>query len=63
MKKALEAFTPLADAAKGARVVLMCPIPRYVRTKCCDDPSHITNFRNEDYEEELMDIRNSIEKF
>ncbi len=57
LKKTLELCVPLANAAKGARVVLVCPIPRYVKTKCCDDPSHITNFGNEDYEEELMDIQ------
>ncbi len=41
LKKALELCVPLANAAKGAKVVLVCPIPRYVKTKCCDDPSHI----------------------
>jgi hypothetical protein len=53
---------PLADAAKGTRVILVCPIPRYVKTKCCDDPSHITNFGNEDYEEELMDFQEEHRK-
>jgi hypothetical protein len=52
----------LADAARGSRVVLVCPIPRYVRTKCCDDPSHITNIGGEDYEEELMDFQEQHRK-
>jgi hypothetical protein len=62
LKKSLEVFAPLADAARGARVVLVCHIPRYVRTKCCDDPSHITNFESENYEEELMDFQEQHRK-
>jgi hypothetical protein len=62
LKKTLELCVPLANAAKGAKVVLVCPIPRYVKTKCCDDPSHITNFGNEDYEDELMDFQDQHRK-
>jgi hypothetical protein len=60
LKKALEACMPLADAAKGNRVIFVHPIPRYVKTKCCDDPSHITNFVNDDYEEDLMEQHRKI---
>ncbi len=44
------------------QISLVCPIPRYVKTKCCDDPSHIANFGNEDYEDELMDFQDQHRK-
>jgi hypothetical protein len=57
LKKTLELCNPLAEAVKETKVVLVCPIPRYVKTKCCDDTLHITNFAGGDYEEELMDFQ------
>ncbi len=62
LKKTLELCTPLAEAAKETRVILVCPISRYVKTKCCDDPSHITNFGSEDYDDELMDFQEQHRK-
>jgi hypothetical protein len=62
LKKTLDLCTPLAEAVRETRVVLVCPIPRYVKTKCCDDPSHITNFGTGDYEEELMDFQEQHRK-
>jgi hypothetical protein len=62
LKKALEICNPLAQAVKENKVVLVCPIPRYVKTKCCDDTSHITNFAVGDYEEELMDFQDQHRK-
>jgi len=32
---------------------LIAPFPRYVVAKCCTDPSHISNFGKDDYEEEF----------
>jgi hypothetical protein len=62
LKKALELCNPLAQTVKENKVVLVCPIPRYVKTKCCDDTSHITNFAGGDYEEELMDFQDQHRK-
>jgi hypothetical protein len=62
LKRALEQCNPLAQVLKGNRIVLVCPIPRYVKSKCCDDTSHITNFAVGDYEEELMDFQEQHRK-
>ncbi len=62
LKKTLELCNPLAERVKETKVVLVCPIPRYVKTKCCDNPSHITNFASGEYEEELMDYQDQHRK-
>jgi hypothetical protein len=62
LKKALEQCNPLAQIVKENKVFLVCPIPRYVKSKCCDDTSHITNFAGGDYEEELMDFQDQHRK-
>ncbi len=62
LKKTLELCNPLAEAVMETKVVLVCPIPRYIKTKCCDDPSHITNFASGDYKEELMDFQDQHRK-
>jgi hypothetical protein len=36
---------------------LICPIPRYVTSKCCTDSTHIENFSNSDYDDELLECQ------
>jgi hypothetical protein len=31
----------------------VAPIPRYLTTKCCDDPGHTDNYNREDFESEI----------
>jgi hypothetical protein len=54
IKKTLEHCAALAGILKKTRVLLICPIPRYVTNKCCTDPTHIENFNNPDYDDELL---------
>ena len=48
---------PILRAARGSRVILLGPLPRYVVGPCCNSPEHITNFSSEEY---VKDIRNSL---
>ena len=48
---------PILRAARGSRVILLGPLPRYVVGPCCNSPEHITNFSSEEY---VKNIRNSL---
>jgi hypothetical protein len=54
-KKVLQTCLPLADAIRDTGVVLLSPVPRYMHTKCCDDPSHIENFDDKDIDSEIAE--------
>jgi hypothetical protein len=45
---------PLIRVAKGKRVILMSPMPRYAFNKCCPSASHGTNIGGQEYVEELL---------
>jgi hypothetical protein len=47
MKELFILIIPLIKAAKGMKVIIMSPMPRYLIAKCCDNPGHVTN-RNTD---------------
>ena len=50
LRKNLAACIPALEAASGARLIFILPIPRYVTRQCCDDPSHIDNRGEADFE-------------
>jgi hypothetical protein len=52
-KNILSACTPIAEALKNTDVVLLSPVPRYMHTKCCDDPIHVENFDDPDLDKEI----------
>jgi hypothetical protein len=54
-KKTLLTCCPLAEALRDTGVVLLSPVPRYIHTKCCDDPSHIENFEDQDLDGEMAE--------
>ncbi len=54
-KKVLQSCSPLAEALRGTGVVLLSPVPRYIHSKCCEDPSHIENFEDQDLDGEIVD--------
>jgi hypothetical protein len=34
----------------GSHIIyILCPVPRFITFRCCDDPAHCTNFANPDY--------------
>jgi hypothetical protein len=38
----------------GAMVVILVPLPRYVRNSCCDDSEHVTNQGEKDFYEKFL---------
>jgi hypothetical protein len=57
LKKNLEGCNTIADNIKMANVILICPVPRYVLEKCCNDPAHIENHSNMDFDEEITEYQ------
>jgi hypothetical protein len=57
LKKTLDLCNSLAEKLLNSKVVLVCPTPRYVLEKCCSEPSHIENFNNDDYGDDLTDFQ------
>ncbi len=49
IKDAVAACIPLLKAAGDLPKLVLTPIPRYVKAKCCDRPTHITNFSEPNY--------------
>jgi len=48
IRKITDMAASLVSASKHATIILAVPLPRYVKSKCCDMPGHITNFGTED---------------
>jgi len=44
----------LLEHGGGARLVILVPMPRYVRNPCCDDGGHVTNQGEKEFYEELL---------
>ncbi len=40
-------------------VYILCPVPRYITFRCCDDPNHCTNFLDPSY---LSSILSDLKK-
>ena len=48
VKKLFDTAMPVLRAARGAEVLIVGPLQRYLEQKCCLDNSHITNFEDPD---------------
>ncbi len=57
LKKNLECCNLIADNIRMANVILICPVPRYVSEKCCNNPAHIENHSNADFDEEISEYQ------
>jgi hypothetical protein len=55
VKRALQAAVSVIEVAKGASFILVAPTPRYITKKCCNNPDHIDNFGDNNYEKEIME--------
>ena len=49
VKKLFDTAMPVLRAARGAEVLIVGPLQRYLEQKCCSDNNHITNFEDTDY--------------
>jgi hypothetical protein len=57
LKKTLDLCSQIGKKMASSRVILVCPTPRYVVGKCCNDPSHIDNFNSDEYGDDLTDFQ------
>jgi hypothetical protein len=51
----LNSYICVIEAAKGASFILVAPTPRYITKKCCNNPDHIDNFGDPNYEKDIME--------
>jgi hypothetical protein len=49
IKKIMDDLAGILPKEAEPRLILIVPVPRYVTTRCCSDPAHITNFEQETY--------------
>ena len=58
---------PLLMAAGNRPLVIVTPFPRYTDSPCCEDPSHITNFKSEGFAENIVrqlgELRSNFRSF
>ena len=55
VKEPFETALPICRAARGSEILLLGPLPRYAVARCCEDPSHLTNFEEDGYVEGTKD--------
>jgi hypothetical protein len=54
MKEIFLLLLPLIRAAKGKKIIIMGPMPRYLLARCCDSVAHLTNRVGEDYIDQMI---------
>jgi hypothetical protein len=54
LKLALKTCQSLNEEVAKAGMILVAPTSRYITGKCCDDPGHIENFNDKDFEESVV---------
>jgi hypothetical protein len=52
-EKILQDAVPVIESAGDSKIVMALPIPRYVLSKCCTSPNHISNFGKENFLNEM----------
>jgi hypothetical protein len=66
-QKILKVCLPLLQLHPDVQKLILSPSPRYWLTKCCEEPSHIPNFSQPEYEDEmftgLANLRRVIKDF
>ena len=45
------------DLIGGAKVILVCPTPRYIKGKCCSEPGHVENFDGAGFLDDIGDCQ------
>jgi hypothetical protein len=54
MKEIFLLILPLIKAAKGKRIIIMGPLPRYLLARCCGNPGHLTNRNGDNYIDKMI---------
>ena len=60
VKELFETAMPVFKAARGAEILIVGPLQRYVVQKCCGNPGHITNFADPDYGTEIASAMKEV---
>ncbi len=53
-RRALKICQPLSKEVAKTGVILVAPTPCYISGKCCNDPRHIENSNDKDFEESVV---------
>jgi hypothetical protein len=53
LKNTLSGLKFLNEDYKDCKMIVIMPLPRYVKNGCCSDPAHVTNLSEPDFENEL----------
>ncbi len=66
IRNQIELLKTLVALGEGHMIIILCPVPRYVTFRCCDDPNHCTNYNDPSYLSTLLNdlprIRDSLTK-
>jgi hypothetical protein len=49
LKNLVELVMPIFKAATGTATFVLGPTPRYLTGKCCEDPTHLSNFKKSEF--------------
>jgi len=60
-KKLMQASFPVIRAARGAKIILLGPLYRYIKGKCCQAPGHLTNFSDIRYRSRMAQALRDVE--
>jgi hypothetical protein len=65
--KLLKLLNPVWDLAVGRKLIVINPMLRYITAGCCEDPEHITNRSDENFESSLRsrleEVKNSMKVY
>jgi hypothetical protein len=54
---------PILEAARGRNCILVPPLPKYLKTVCCQDVEHMVNRGTEGFEKQLLqDLKEMADK-
>jgi len=66
IRNQIELLKTLVALCEGHTVLILCPVPRYIFFRCCDDPNHCKNYDDPSYLSNLLNdlarIRVSLTK-
>jgi hypothetical protein len=53
LRELFSAIQPILRAIRNFQSILLTPLPRYLWTRCCNNPTHITNSEDPGYAAEM----------
>ena len=62
LKNCMKASLPVLEEANEAKLIFVLPLPRYAPGLCCQDPEHIANLDEDNFDTILRDSVRVAEK-